>query len=371
MPKNLNIEIPIMPAPEGDSKTPSPAVRVKPEVDLNILLKFIKPYDGSRETINSFLTNCNNAYELANDSQRPILFKYILSQLQGKAEVAASIKDFQNYEQLKDFLKLQFSQRKHYSHLITDLQECKQQLAETVVQFSTRIETILTQLLTEISLNPTKKLEIAGRTAAMEDLALHHFLMGLHPRISNIVRCKSPKNLNEAIGFAISEEKIQQTLYRKPENSQKEKKPFNNNNKFSTSQRPFRSPQGSSNNYNTNFKPSQPQYNRPFQGQSQYIPRQFQGQPHQNFVRPPQGPNNSFIQRGTTTQNFKSNPHHSNFNNNRQRINFVEDNIQPEEYYCETEETNCSAPPEPEQSYDTVDYYDENDQDNDDNNLNE
>ncbi|KAJ0169979.1 hypothetical protein K1T71_008138 [Dendrolimus kikuchii] len=48
----------------------------------------------------------------------------------------------------------------------------------------------------------------------MEDLALHHFLMGLHPRVSTIVRCRSPKNLNEAINFALSEEKIQQSFYK-------------------------------------------------------------------------------------------------------------------------------------------------------------
>ncbi|CAH4034444.1 unnamed protein product [Pieris brassicae] len=60
-----------------------------------------------------------------------------------------------------------------------------------------------------------------GRTAAMEELALHHFQMGLSPRISNIVRCKSPKSLNEAINIAISEEKIQQFLFKT--NSHKEK----------------------------------------------------------------------------------------------------------------------------------------------------
>ncbi|CAG4970902.1 unnamed protein product [Colias eurytheme] len=61
----------------------------------------------------------------------------------------------------------------------------------------------------------------------MEDLALHHFLMGLHPRISNIVRCRSPKNLNEAVNLAISEERIQQTLYKRPQGDQK---PNNHNN---------------------------------------------------------------------------------------------------------------------------------------------
>ncbi|KAL0812131.1 hypothetical protein ABMA28_009509 [Loxostege sticticalis] len=49
-------------------------------------------------------------------------------------------------------------------------------------------------------------MELPGRTAAMNDLAMHHFVMGLHP----------PVNL------AISEERIQQSLYKKaPSNDQK------------------------------------------------------------------------------------------------------------------------------------------------------
>lgn len=217
-------------------------------LELSILFKFIKPYDGSRETLNSFLVNCDNALSLAADTQEPILFKFILSQLNGKAEVACSIKDFNSWDQLKDFLKTQFSERKHYSHLLTDLQENKQGLQESVSQYALRTETYLSQLLTEISFSNTKAKELPGRTAAMEDLALHHFLMGLHPRISNIVRSKSPKSLNEAINFAISEERIQQTLYRRPQAETKTNnnignkfkagpsKPFNS---FTQSPRPF------------------------------------------------------------------------------------------------------------------------------------
>lgn len=186
-----------------------------PELDLNILLKFVKPYDGSRETLNSFIINCNNAYELATSTQKSIIFKYILCQLSGKAEVACSIKEFQNWEQLKEFLKTQFSERKHYSHLLMELQESKQLSNENVSHFALKIETNLSQLLTEISLTNSKAKELPGRIAAMEELALHHFLVGLQPRISNIVRCKSPKSLNEAINYAISEERIQETLYKR------------------------------------------------------------------------------------------------------------------------------------------------------------
>ncbi|KOB77231.1 Uncharacterized protein OBRU01_04446 [Operophtera brumata] len=97
------------------SKSPLPSPRITrstsskmSELGLNTLFKFIKSYDGSRETVNSFIINCNNAYDLAAEEQKPILFKYILSQLSGKAELACSIKDFTSWEQLKEFLKTQF-----------------------------------------------------------------------------------------------------------------------------------------------------------------------------------------------------------------------------------------------------------------------
>ncbi|XP_060806988.1 uncharacterized protein LOC132903257 [Amyelois transitella] len=201
-------------------------------LELNVLFKFIKSYDGSRETLNSFLVNCDNALNLATEIQKPILFKFILSQLNGKAEVACSIKEFLSWEQLKEFLKTQFSERKHYSHLLTDLQENKQGPQETVNVYALRTETYLSQLLTEISLSTSKPKELPGRTAAMEDLALHHFVMGLHPRISNIVRCKSPKTLNEAINFAISEERIQQTIYKRSQPDTKSNSNNQQSNKF-------------------------------------------------------------------------------------------------------------------------------------------
>lgn len=184
-------------------------------IDLNVLIKFIKPFDGSRNLLTPFITNCSNAYNLASTNQKHIIFKFIISQLQGRAEAACSIKEFSNWDQLKDFLTTQFGERKCYSHLLTDLQECRQYSNETVTQYSLRVETCLSHLLTEITLSNSKKMELAGKTSAMEDIALNTFVLGLHPRISNNVRVRSPKTLNEAINAAISEEKILQFVNRK------------------------------------------------------------------------------------------------------------------------------------------------------------
>lgn len=185
------------------------------EVNINFLIKFISKFDGTRELLNPFLNNCRNAIELANPVQKPILFKFILSQLEGKAQTACALKEFDDFEQLESFLKNLYGERKHYTYLLTELQECRQEQKETVNQFALRIETCLSKLLSEINLTvPTskrkteKKGELAGRAAAMEDLALHTFVTGLHPSVSTILRCREPESLSDAISYACEEEKI-------------------------------------------------------------------------------------------------------------------------------------------------------------------
>ncbi|XP_072948718.1 uncharacterized protein [Epargyreus clarus] len=220
-------------------------------MDVNTLFKFIKPYDGNRECLNSFIINCNNAFELASDIQKPILLKYILCQLEGKAELACSIKEFQNWDQLRDFLKSQFSDRKHYSHLLTNLQESRQGQHESVSQYSLKIETCLSQLLTESSLSKYKRSEVLGRNAAMEDLALHYLIMGPKPNLSLILRCKTPKNLGEAISIAIGEERIMQSTFNRQQQQQSRS---SENVKQTSFRRPFISKYPNSNNNNNNQK---------------------------------------------------------------------------------------------------------------------
>lgn len=231
---------------EDTTNSKSKQILAKPvepaEINLNVLIKFIKQFDGTREKLNPFLSNCKNAYSLATQSQKPVLFKYILSQLTDKAETACSIKEFDNWDQLSEFLKTQFGERKHYTHLLTDLQDCRQSINEPVNQFALRVETCLSKLLTEITLSNTKKSELAGRVAAMEDLALHTFTLGLSPKISSNVRCKEPTTLNKAINYAVSEEKIQTSISKRYS-------------QISNPSKPQSYPPRNYSNYNNSFKP--------------------------------------------------------------------------------------------------------------------
>lgn len=178
------------------------------KITLSFLTKFIKAYNGEKESLPAFLTNCDNAMSLATSEQQPILCKFILSQLEGKAQVACSLKNFETWIQIKTFLRSTFGEKKHSTHLLSDLQNCKQ-LSEDVTKFSLKIEEILTKIQSDIHYSCKNPEELPGRIAAMEDLALNTFLLGLNPVISNIVRCRNPQTLNEAIQLAIEEEKLQ------------------------------------------------------------------------------------------------------------------------------------------------------------------
>ncbi|CAH4009617.1 unnamed protein product [Pieris brassicae] len=79
------------------------------------------------------------------------------------------------------------------------------------------------------SIPKKKKSELAGRIAAMQDLAVHHFVIGLKPQLSTIVRCRDPETLNDAINLAISEEKIMEAS-RKRYNNPQSQGPLNKNN---------------------------------------------------------------------------------------------------------------------------------------------
>ncbi|XP_041984076.1 uncharacterized protein LOC121736757 [Aricia agestis] len=163
------------------------------KLTLSFLTKFIKPYSGDRESLPAFLTNCENAMLLASPEQQLILCKFIISQLEGKAQVACSLKTFSNWAELKLFLRSTFGEKKHATHLLSDLQNCKQMSNEDVIKYSLRIEQILTRIQSNIHYSCVDENELPGRIAAMEELALNTFLLGLNSSISIIVRCKNPK----------------------------------------------------------------------------------------------------------------------------------------------------------------------------------
>lgn len=75
-----------------------------PILPITFLIRFIKPYNGSIEDLNTFISECNKAFSLASSTQRLVLLDYVQTQISGKAKAACANRHFKSWDQLRTFL---------------------------------------------------------------------------------------------------------------------------------------------------------------------------------------------------------------------------------------------------------------------------
>lgn len=183
----------------------------KPKGDtlpITFLIKFIKPFDGNRDELCSFIADCNKAFSLASMKQRLILLDYIQTQISGKAKAACVNRKFVTWDELKEFLKTMYQDVKHYSQLLCELTNLRQYSSEQVSQFSLRVETCLKKCINSIQQNSNNTKTLTGKLEMLQEIAINRFIYFSQPSISNALRIRDIKTLNEAISIAISEERV-------------------------------------------------------------------------------------------------------------------------------------------------------------------
>lgn len=92
----------------------------------NIFSLIPKSFDGNRSELFEFLSNCENALSLCEENQKRFLLAFIFSKLTGSARSQIQDKTFNNWQTLKDTLITLYSDCKHYSQLMEELNTVKQ-----------------------------------------------------------------------------------------------------------------------------------------------------------------------------------------------------------------------------------------------------
>lgn len=182
---------------------------------INFLIKFIRKFDGNREELNSFLADCKRAFDLATDRQKLILLDYVLTQLSGKAKTACVNRSFPEWKDLKDYLKTMYADTKHKAQLLCELTTLKQNADESLSTFTCRTETCLKRTINSITQDSDVKVDpkiLEGKLEMLQEIALNRFTYFTVSTISNALRIREIKTLNEAITVAKSEEQIQKMV---------------------------------------------------------------------------------------------------------------------------------------------------------------
>lgn len=109
-------------------------------MSLSLLFKFIRPFDGSRSEVNTFIQNCNSAFQLAQPNQTRNLFFYVVSQLSSNVANEIELEEVHGWTELKETLSAYYSKVKDLTQLHEELETIRQGPNEIVTDFYKRLE---------------------------------------------------------------------------------------------------------------------------------------------------------------------------------------------------------------------------------------
>lgn len=189
-----------------------------PQLPLAVLFKFIKPFNGDRNELNTFIQNTNSAFSLATYDQRNSLFLYVASQLSTNVVNELELNDIDNWNDLKNKLRLYYSTTKHLVQAHEELETIKQYPNETITEFFKRVELTKNECIqAEINSNAhNDDAYLPGIKRSIQQTALRRFIIHCKPEISQMLRARELNSLNDAFTLALQEEKIINYTHRNP-----------------------------------------------------------------------------------------------------------------------------------------------------------
>lgn len=207
---------------ELNNKNPIKGVTM---VYLNIdnALRIIPEFNGNSLELDRFLACCDIvALDLTEAESRKFL-KLLPAKLTNKAYELYKYKNFTSFEELKIEFKLHFSEKRSLESLKIELFNIKQKQSETVREFSSRVEKLLSDI-NNVSTKDLTKAQVSAIINLNNSSALKSFIEGLNHPIRLIVKASRPQTLNDATNIAFEEELLN---LNRPSTS----KIFNNSNK--------------------------------------------------------------------------------------------------------------------------------------------
>lgn len=142
----------------------------EPQFKLSFLCLLIhKSFDGNRNELYEFIGNCDNAFRFSAQNQRDALLAYIISKLTGSCKAQLRDKAIRNWAELRGHLIQLYSDKKHFTTLMEELNTIKQYPNENVITLHNRIERLYTNILNSLAAESGQQ---TGKADLVRELAL-------------------------------------------------------------------------------------------------------------------------------------------------------------------------------------------------------
>lgn len=168
------------------------------ELASSLLIKF----DGNKAKLYEFIDNCDKAYSLVSNENKPNLFSIIETKLTDNARAITRNRSFLDWESLKRHLLDAYSEKRTMGQWQLELNSCKQNTNETVMAYSTKIENCYIKLINSLD-NSLSRDSGEACVALIKEQTLSVFITGLRPDISLLVKSQRSPSLEKAIAIAL------------------------------------------------------------------------------------------------------------------------------------------------------------------------
>lgn len=163
-------------------------------------------FSGESVHLNSFLGYCDKAFKLASRKQKLPLLYFIQTKIKDPARSQIANHPFESWEELREKLKLLYSDKKNNEQYFEELCYLRQKKDEPVSTYHRRVEEITAKVLS--SLNSSDQAGLPGVVEHTNRVALHRFIYHTHTYISTYLRLKGCKTLSEALSAALEQEQL-------------------------------------------------------------------------------------------------------------------------------------------------------------------
>jgi hypothetical protein len=180
-------------------------------------LKLVSPFSGNKREVLTFVSNVDTAFGCINPENKGRLYQFILTKISGEPRTAISHRNLENWEELKEFLRNTYIEKRTLDFHANQLFTAKQSKSENVSEWIQKIQTLGSRFRESALQNCTEE-EGAGILNLSDKLRNICFIEGLYlDRIQTIVHSRNTETFDDIAETALEEESaivLKQERYR-------------------------------------------------------------------------------------------------------------------------------------------------------------
>jgi hypothetical protein len=170
------------------------------------VLKLVAPFKGEKRDVLAFMVNVDTAFEVTDSRNEGTVFKFVLTRISGEPRTAIGHSNLENWEELKEFLKNTYTEKRTLDFHANQLFSTKQGKAESVSELTERVQKLVSKFR-EVALQDCEQDERAGILTLADKLRNICFVQGLYSdRIKTIVRSRNRSSFDDIAETALEEE---------------------------------------------------------------------------------------------------------------------------------------------------------------------